>query len=216
MLHEYKENPTERLHGEISEIRIKVRKEIDTWREYQMERIPGLLSLLNDKHLESPEDEPLLLPSDFDMAERRKFNMVELATTELELWHGMANDALQGLRLAIKTISRDIQFKRKEVFGQHENTRANSILRTKFLQRNHYATLYRKARLAMIQLGLPANDSNYKDLKEEDIHVKSLLKAHELGSGTTHDSWIGQHISGVRLNSSDKQSWENDSKSYSQ
>ncbi len=123
------------------------------------------------------------------------------ATIERELRRGQANDALKELRTHLVT-SYGMQIKKKKnVTGQRMQTRALASLRTKQEAINTSARNYRKARAALIALGLSPSDHTYKPLARSDIKAYKQLTQDDLrGTGGETTSWIWDNLEFVDLN----------------
>ncbi|KAJ7781716.1 hypothetical protein DFH07DRAFT_728888 [Mycena maculata] len=131
-----------------------LRKELTSWRITQHERFPSLQSLIEAEAEVAPEKQKLFLPSAFNEHTRAAHGMSQLSTIEFGLREGQAHDALGDVRHAIKTFNFNIAYKIQHVDGQRSNTRAQNFLRTLANARIVAADEYRRARTALVLLGL--------------------------------------------------------------
>lgn len=138
--------------------RATYRRDLYKWREYQLAHFPGLEERFAAIDPRKPELEAILLPSGLNEHERKAFKMEELARMEYKLREGQAYDALQELRHAIQDWNLNFQFKTNYVFGQAPNTKANRFLGTLHLAKIQAANKYRRARQALVNLGLSEDD----------------------------------------------------------
>ncbi|KIJ43107.1 hypothetical protein M422DRAFT_47974 [Sphaerobolus stellatus SS14] len=125
--------------------------------------IPQLASTLKDlwKDIENdeyPEEIVLPLPSTLSEAEREEFNMGHISTIEWRLREGQALDALKQLKDAIIQKLGYVQARKEQVRGIRAATRAATIINNQQVIVEKYAELYRQAREAMLQLGMPQSD----------------------------------------------------------
>ncbi|KAJ7692010.1 hypothetical protein B0H16DRAFT_1353113, partial [Mycena metata] len=138
-----------------------------------------------------PEEMRLLLPSSIDASRRRILQMVELATTEYQLCEGMAHDALQDVRNAIKTFNFNLKFMvDKKIRGQAAGTRAQSFLRTLANDRVIAANEYRTTRGALLSLGLREDDSMLQPLADNELYSKNNTDSTKMGESKEVDPWF--------------------------
>jgi hypothetical protein len=129
-----------------------------------------LSSPLNDSHF--PETAALLLPSTIGLQACQEAGYSAFVKQERTLRVGQANDALQGLRLAL---SRKAVIFREGVRTAKSKTRKlrswDQILMVDVNVR-HHARIYIRARSAMIRLGAALEDlERYQPLKKEHLSV---------------------------------------------
>lgn len=125
-------DPMSREQQYIETSRLKLHRDVSKWRRHQASCYPKVVeylhSLPDDDH-EHPEDIFLGLPSDFpEFVQREMLGMNNLATAELELRRGQANDALESLREDIRAEFCLRGQKRSHVHGHTANTRAQAML----------------------------------------------------------------------------------------
>ncbi|KAJ7744325.1 hypothetical protein B0H16DRAFT_1463193 [Mycena metata] len=168
----------------------KLRTDITTWCMAQLDRFPTLQREVDGPKV-APEETRLLLPSWFDASQRQILQMVELATTEYQLREGMAHDALQDVRNAIKTFNFNLKFMiDKKVRGQTAGTRAQSFLRTLANDRLIAANEYRTTRGALLSLGLREDDSTLQPLADNELYSKNNTESTKLGESKEVDPWF--------------------------
>ncbi|KAJ7723265.1 hypothetical protein B0H16DRAFT_1737330 [Mycena metata] len=168
----------------------KLRTDITTWRVAQLDRFPTLQREVDGPKV-APEETRLLLPSSFDASRRRILQMVELATTEYQLREGMAHDALQDVRNAIKTFNFNLKFMvDKKIRGQAAGTRAQSFLRTLANDRVIAANEYRTTRGALLSLGLREDDSTLQPLADNELYSKNNTDSTKIGESKEVDPWF--------------------------
>ncbi|KLO04261.1 hypothetical protein SCHPADRAFT_840849 [Schizopora paradoxa] len=179
---------TQRVTTEIAVERQKIRAEIDTWRKDQSVYMPDSLDLATEARY--PEDERLFLPSHIPSSHRNTDWFDDLARFERELRRGQAEDALSNLRLALKYKDSLLNKRRQVAYGNRNRTRASLLLgRVGDLVR-HRAAIYRRAREALISLGMEENDTQFPVLDQKDVRLKIVYGEKELGSGKYTGSWI--------------------------
>ncbi|KIJ23837.1 hypothetical protein M422DRAFT_195437 [Sphaerobolus stellatus SS14] len=211
MNRQFKEYPTDARNADIAKLCKKLQDDIDRWRKQQLECWPKLQHFVINQKVIEPENESLYLPSDFQSpVERTDFGLEEAGLLEMQLREGEANDALEAIRLAIKQLALDVQYKKKEVTGQKDSTRAHDELKRKCAARNKYVIKYRQAFRAMIRLGMVEGQTPHKELKDSDLRIKGMTGAGELGEGTKEESWIWSAMFDPSLPVSQRTEWENE------
>ncbi|KAJ6527320.1 hypothetical protein DFH09DRAFT_935635 [Mycena vulgaris] len=170
--------------------RANLRKELIAWRVNQFERFPALQSQITAVDPAAPEREDLFLPSQLSDHMRRSLGMSELAAAEYELREGQAYDALADVRIAIKTFNFNVAFKIAQIQGQSSNTRAQNFLRTLANDRIVAADDYRRARAAMLRLGLSPTDKNLAHLVNDELYAKNTRDSPKMGESGDVDPWF--------------------------
>lgn len=169
---------------------------------------PSIASLLQSKsHAidpSHPEQTPLPLPSLFVEHERNSCGLQDASLVERRLREGQAHDYLEEVRTRILTYNHIVAVKKINVTGQHQHTRAQSMLRTQMNGARDATRLYNYSRQCLVTLGMPDDNSPLKELKENELWCRNLSKARHLGSNV-QDPWywtMGQSES-VGQNSED-------------
>ncbi|KAF8511104.1 hypothetical protein JB92DRAFT_3118385 [Gautieria morchelliformis] len=202
---------TTHMDAEIARSRLKLHRDIDKWRKSQVGHFPALQSLISEAQHVDPEEEPLFLPSHFPtVAQRQKLGLYDLGLKEMELRRGEANDALDSVRLCMKQLSVNLAFKKKEIRGQRDNTRAQSILKSGIRERDKYVQKYHEAQAAMIQLGMAPDNATYRPLCDTDLWMKGIVEGHALGDGSREESWIWRTGFGTTPSGASRTEWEKD------
>ncbi|KAJ7438439.1 hypothetical protein B0H11DRAFT_1752754, partial [Mycena galericulata] len=168
----------------------RLRKELGAYRIAQVERFPHLRSDVDGIEPDAPEKEKLFLPSDFDAATRASTGMKDLAAVEYELRVGQAHDALADVRIAIKTFNFNLAFKIAQLQGQSASTRAHNFLRILANDRILAADEYRRARGALIRLGLNDADSELRPLVNDELYAKNNREPPKMGESHAIDPWF--------------------------
>jgi hypothetical protein len=175
----------------IRTARRNFQKTLASWRLTQFKLFPTLLEGLgNQDEFKEPEAENLLLPSHMTIAEQERHGLADLAKIEFHLREGQAHDALEEVRLAIKTFNYNLKFKIKNVRGQGANTRAQAFLATLNMDKLKSAKRYRLARNALIALGLPTSDLSFQPLNDSDLWAKDSSRPSKLGDTKTEEPWF--------------------------
>ncbi|KAJ7609366.1 hypothetical protein DFH06DRAFT_1346392 [Mycena polygramma] len=165
-----------------------LRKELTVWRVSQYERFPALQSEIGAESSITVEKQKLFLPSSFNETRRITLGMQDLARTEFTLREGQAHDALEDVRVAIKTFNFNVAFKITQVKGQSANTRAQNFLRTLANDRIVAADQYRVARAALLNLGL--SDPSLQPLINDELYAKNTRDAPKMGDSGAVDPWF--------------------------
>jgi hypothetical protein len=173
----------------LASARLKLRHKINSWRKTQLDRYPHLRDELDPVNLAEPENERLMIPSQFSDAHRRSFGIQELAKVERSLREGQAHDALDKLRLAIQTFNYNTKFKVDNVRGQRPNTRAQQFLSSLSKDKVGAADKYRRVRTALLALGLPEDDLSLQPLLNDNCGVR--MKIIQQRRGTQRGKILG-------------------------
>ena len=170
--------------------RVKLRRDLTSWRSCQFERFPTLQHLISSIDPLKPEAEGLLLPSSFNEETRVRLGLQKLATIEYTLREGQAHDALEGVRLSIKTFNFNLAFKVNFVHGQGPNTRAQAFLGTLAADKVSAADKYRRAWSALVALGLPETDRTLQPLHDTELWSKNTSGPSKMGDSKKEDPWF--------------------------
>ena len=168
-------------------------RRIEAWQQLQVLFMPRVNALREEstRHPYSPEDIPLLLPSQLSgkAACSRSLELIEF-----QLREGQAHDALNDLRQGLRSRAYILKFKNRFLRGQGSNTRARNALKTLDAKINVAATKYRVAHRSLTTLSASLGRVGWQDklrpLLDEDI--RSLTDASDLqpGEGRRRVSWI--------------------------
>ncbi|KAJ7673933.1 hypothetical protein DFH06DRAFT_1319055 [Mycena polygramma] len=185
-----------RLHKSITDIRSRL-----------VARAPALESHISDVDPEKPEKEKLFLPSYFTAQTRNELNVQALAQVEYELRQGQAFDALNDVRTAIRTLNWNLQLKKEGIHGVGPNTKAQNFLKTLSNDIQLAADVYRRARAALVMLGMAEDDATLRPLLKNDLFGKSG-KLVAMGDSKKHDSWVWTTGRAADMSESDEKEWE--------
>ncbi|KAJ2930711.1 hypothetical protein H1R20_g6389, partial [Candolleomyces eurysporus] len=155
--------------------RKKLYNDLVEWQATQLRLCPSLGSdytQLIDP--ESPESVPLNLPSSFPQHIRAQLKLETLASEEYRLREGQAHNTLEGLRLTIQTYNFNLDFKKSNVREDKKKAAAR----------------YTRARQALLNLGLPANNKVLRKLDHTKLHGKNTAKPPNLGDLKREDPWF--------------------------
>ncbi|KAF8662785.1 hypothetical protein AX14_007008 [Amanita brunnescens Koide BX004] len=137
-----------------------------------------------------PEADVLFLPSALNDHMHHSLGLQALVDTELRLRKGQAFDALDKLRMSIHIWNLHFEFKKLEVHGQQQNTRAQQLLKS---LRNNIVTAadtYHHARNALLHLGISENDAAFHPLLDTELYMKNTGKLAKLGDNKKEDPWF--------------------------
>lgn len=105
-----------------------------------------------------------------------------------------ALDALDDLRTQLIT-SAGMRKKKQEVSGQKRITRAAAAIIRKNKAVQNAAAEYRRARTALLALGMSADHDEFRELKKEDIRAFTvLIEEQVLGDSKKFPSWIWENL----------------------
>jgi hypothetical protein len=207
--------PTPTQSEVILKARQKLRQELVTWRQSQFEFCPFLRLSIDAVNPISPEQEKLLLPSSFNQVLRKQFDLTSLAIIEYQLREGQAYDALDDLREKIKIFNVNLDFKKKNVFGQGPNTRAQGFLKQLTADKVHAAEKYRMAYRALISLGLSKDKTDLEELHDDQLFGKDASRPSKLGDSKKEDPWFWTVGRPHGLSAKEQAEWSLECKSYS-
>ncbi|KAJ6559495.1 hypothetical protein DFH09DRAFT_1316801 [Mycena vulgaris] len=185
-------------------------KDVGDLRTRLVARVPALESHIVqvDPDSEKPEKEELFLPSHFTAAMRSELKLEALAQVEYELREGQAFDALGEVRTAIRTLNYNLQIKKAIIHGVGANTKSQNFLKTLSNDIQIAADTYRRARTALLALGLSETDGALQELRKSDLFGKSGQRV-AMGHSKLVDSWFWTTIGrGANLSQEEEAEWE--------
>lgn len=150
-----------------------------------MSSIPDLDDLQGEEG-----DMKIVLPSSFDREQRTLYGIDELATLEYKLREADAHEALHSLKMVLREIAYQVSRYGKEGLSKKNNTRNVKAQKEAHAKKRLFAARYRRAREALVSLGMDDKTSELRPLTEEDMYRPSLQDPHELGSGKKTSGWI--------------------------
>ena len=122
------------------------------------------------------EKVPIILPSLLGLQRCLDANMRDIVEKEISLRQGQANDALQGLRMAIGKKSFLFRTKLRAAKSKVQKLRSWDDIGAVTGSVQHQARIYRKARLALLRLGTSDEImKNYQVLKPEDLKSCTVI-----------------------------------------
>ena len=161
--------PTTTQSEMILKARQRLQQELITWRQSQFDFCSLLKPFITAVDPTSPEQEKLLLPSSFNRVLRERLGLTSFAVIEHQLREGQAYDALHNLREKIKIFNANLDFKKKNVFGQGANTRAQEFLKQLAADKVNAADKYRVAYRALVSLGLATSNQGLQELRDDQL-----------------------------------------------
>ncbi|KAF7335063.1 hypothetical protein MVEN_02256800 [Mycena venus] len=153
----------------LRSIRQSLYTEIEGLRTRLMQRVPMLEEHMKRIDPDKPEDAPVYLPSEFGVVERRTFKLEALGHLERELREVEALAALEELRTAIRTLNWNLKTKQTDIHAAGDR--------------------YRRIRSALVNLGMPENDSTFQPLHRNEQHGKGG-RGLQLGDSRQHEPWF--------------------------
>ncbi|KZT55311.1 hypothetical protein CALCODRAFT_484865 [Calocera cornea HHB12733] len=157
-------------------LRATLLPQLQTWRILQLREMPLLSTgdsippVSADGDL-FPEEEELGLPSSFDAQARRSLKLDGHAAIELKLRMAQAEEAIGHLIEALKLQHVYRQNVRTAASAPGVKTRARKTMELQNVYIKRHADTYRRARNAMIRLGLSVEHAQYRDLRDEDLSL---------------------------------------------
>ncbi|KAF8326718.1 hypothetical protein F5887DRAFT_925190 [Amanita rubescens] len=185
--------------------RARLEKKIVEWKSGFYAQFPHLDHTTIDSL--PPEREPLVLPSSLNAHIRQAFNLQALINAKLKLRKGQAYDALVNLRLALRIWNAHYGFKIREVRGQDQNTRAQNVLKNRREDVDIAAATYRRARVALVNLGIPEDDDIFRPLLDTELYMKNTNKPAKLGDNRREDPWFWYTGRGGNTLSCENSTW---------
>ena len=195
-----------RFKSEIDASRMKLRAAVDTWRKDQALYMPDIIK--HTSEAQNVEDEILLLPSELKPSQREFHWFDTLAQFEREIRKGQATDALSNLRLSLR-YKDSLRKERKQIaYGNRNRTRASVLLERVAVLIDKRADTYRRARDALLALGMSVDDTEFPHLAPEHVTLTLTYSPKELGSGTYTGSWIWEEGPRGVLSDEEEDKWE--------
>ncbi|PCH36136.1 hypothetical protein WOLCODRAFT_81581, partial [Wolfiporia cocos MD-104 SS10] len=138
------------------------------------------------------------LPSSYNSSLSTHPDFAKICSVERSLCEGQANDALYQVRTHL--ITKYAHRKRKEkVTGQKANAQANKNIRKQTELICRAAREYRRARDALLRLGMPKDDPTYRELREADLALFAMQADEmQLGDSRHSASWLWEDASFVK------------------
>jgi hypothetical protein len=119
---------------------------------------------------------PILLPSTIGWENCMDADLSEIIEKELTLRQGQANDALQGVRMALGKKSFLFRTRLRQSTSKVQKLRSWTDIGLVEAGVRHQAKVYRKARRALMALGASEDImKRYQMLKKEDLRVSTVV-----------------------------------------
>ena len=178
---------------QVQQRRNALLRRIEAWQQLQVLFMPRVNALREEstRHPHSPEDIPLLLPSQLSgkVACSRSLELIEF-----QLREGQAHDTLNDLHQGLQSRAYILKFKNHFLRGQGSNTRAQNSLKTLDAKINAAATKYCVAHRSLTTLSASLGRVSWKDklrpLLDEDIRPLTDASDLQPGEGRRRVSWI--------------------------
>jgi hypothetical protein len=207
------ENKTTSDSVAVSRARAKLSRDLGTWRKTQLQRYPKLHNHIPLIDFTTPEDEHLQLPSAFTPEMCRSLGLGDLGTVEYSLREGQAYDALSSLRQVIQEYNYNLLDKKHSVHGVAAGIRAGTFLRVLTSDKRSSANKYRRARNALIALGLPQTDARWRELHDDELWGKNVSTTRTMGDSQKRDPWFWHVVQPSDLSTEQQTEWSIDSAS---
>jgi hypothetical protein len=203
-------------HRKINADRRDLHRKILTWRKQQAEFVPAVKDSDGDPPTEDSDELEtekicLHLPSYFSAHERRRLNLTSLASIELKLRKGEANDALQDLRTQINFIL-GLEVQKRGIRYTKNLTRAAKIMQDAGRARDAIADSYRAARAAIVALG---GDGvvEYPSLSAQDMRIKSIKGGRDPNQkGKETEGWVFKKVARLAGCTKTQEEWDKEGK----
>lgn len=145
---------------------------------------------------DTPEDQPLYLPSDYNEGDRTVKGLTSLGALEYKMLQGAAFDSLGKLRTLVRLLSGMRTEGKKNDYGQARHTRSKTQMIDALVKFETCMGFYNKIRDALISLGLPNDDPTFRPMTEKDTHRKATTETREPGDTYKTDGllWTGSAI----------------------
>lgn len=153
-----------------------------------------------------PENERLLLPSNFSKEERQAYGLNELANEETQLRQAQLYECLMQLRRIMKAISTMHKIRRKSANGQQQTTRCRKQTESVELTRDRLLAIYKSSRTALSALNgeSPRLNQQFPSLTVHDLYRKPTVEKRKLNDTYHTDGavWIAGKTSNIVSRSS--------------
>lgn len=138
------------------------------------------------------ETTKIRLPSTIGLDQCTEAGLLHVVKKELKLREGQANDALQGLRMAIARKSFIFRTTVRNARSKIMKTRAWDDIKIVTTTVQHHARIYSSARQAMVRLGASEQImQKYKVLLKEDLRASTIIiDSNVRGERNSSMSWF--------------------------
>ena len=196
----------------VSRARTKFLRDLDAWHKAQLQQYPKLHDHIPSVNSSTPEEAHLQLPSDFTAELCQSLGLTQLAVIEYELREGQAHNALKSLCQVIQEFNHNLLDKTGNVHGIAATLQSESFLHVFTSDKCIAATTYRRARNAMINLGLSKTNLQWRELRDDQLWGKNVSVVRSMGDSKTRDLWFWQIVAPRGLSKEKEKDWSIDSK----
>jgi hypothetical protein len=175
------------LKKEIESLRDSIQNSIADWRKTQKSIAPAVEDHLNQQSACDVEKELLGLPSELTEEQRVNLDVLMFVHEEGQLREGAAYDALESVKLVVKSLVSMQDRKKKNDRGVYKNTLSQKQINDTEKRRDLHIARCMAARDALVKLGIAkGDDRDFPVLEVKDTSLKSRTLRRQLGdSGVT-------------------------------
>ncbi|KAJ3714694.1 hypothetical protein C8R42DRAFT_646162 [Lentinula raphanica] len=172
--------------------RSKLAADIDVWRKMQKRYMGSIGSRLSQEpNKQHPEEQSLLLPSNFTAAERGALRLLPLATKQVQMLEAALGETISNLQTTVKNLSSAFERKIKDARGQDANTKSIAGIRKIESKRNDLMGDYN-----LFQGALKALD-NLDEAEWPPLELKDTFRNLWGMTSAGHSSWAARTASGA-------------------
>jgi hypothetical protein len=193
--------------SDIVSARRTLLKTLQPWLAAKASRFPDLRDLSPLPDIDEPERITLHLPSHWTGANRPP-ELQPLVPIEKALRQGQCHDALDKLRLAIKTFNANRDWKKMNIRGQTANTRAQDFLKTLDSHKVSAHRKYTNARNALLNLGFSVDDKTFRPLLQSELWGRDMGAPLELGDTRNPEPWFWTFGRPTGMSTQEEADWE--------
>ena len=145
-----------------------------------------------EENSEKPETVPIYMPSSLKQDDIQRLGLGMLASQELELRKGQANDCLQSLRLALGHKAVLYRTKVRMAKSSVDKTRAWDNIKATTTKVNKHVRAYRRARRALKHLGADeATLARFQDLQAKHLKISAdIIEENRVGQRSDTLPWF--------------------------
>lgn len=139
----------------------------------------------------APEEEPLGIPSDFSLSERKTLGLEALAVFERRIRNGCAFDLLTAVKESLNHQGAFLAEKQRHARGQKDNTRSQKLVTNAAARTRVLAGLYNYNRDRLLHLSEGIATDILRPINiETDLKSKNWRKPREQGDSREEQAWI--------------------------
>ncbi|EPS99917.1 hypothetical protein FOMPIDRAFT_15395, partial [Fomitopsis schrenkii] len=137
------------------------------------------------------EEEPLGIPSDFSLSERKTLGLEALAVFERRIRNGCAFDLLTAVKESLNHQGAFLAEKQRHARGQKDNTRSQKLVTNAAARTRVLAGLYNYNRDRLLHLSEGIATDILRPINiETDLKSKNWRKPREQGDSREEQAWI--------------------------